>query len=665
MSRSKKTRIRSSTSVKANQPANANPHQTDVREGLRYHWPLLMVWCLTLLYLVPRCSSGWIAHDEGLLAQTAERVLKGELPHRDFDDPYSGALAMLHAAAFHFLGTNLLSMRMVLVGFCLTSVLAVYAILVRVTNPMVAAAGTIAAVVWSIPNYFASMPSWYNLFFAIFGTWSIIKYIETERGRWLLLAGVMGGLSILIKVTGLYFVAAGMLFVVFREQEMTKFDLSADCTVRRNRLGLPFSIVPLAAALIISSAVVLLIRGRFTAMDGLLFVIPTVLLSMTVLWNERPLVDIAWGQRLRPLATMVAIFSAGVALPIAIFAIPFIATSSVDSLMYGNFVLPQRRMQFASFMLPPVSSLVYVLPLALCLAPWPQRLRGLDRWSIVAILAVPSMIVAYLGGTPWGYQAFWNSLRPVVPLAVAMGCWTLLRAQPHDVSSAPTRQTLFLILIVTAMVSLVQYPFSAGIYFCYTAPLAIVSTIYGVRTKGSSPQRLQLCVLLAYTMFAVFWLNRNYIQAFGEKPLIVNASYDLELEKASLFVPAFDAQVYQGIVRRVQQESEPDDPILAMSDCPEVYFLCDRKNLTRTIYDFFDSDFEADQTVRTQRLIRMIDEHFIKVVVLRWKAEFSGPPDPELVRAIKARFKQVEDFWVFPDPNDNSHPDFSVFWRKR
>ena len=40
-------------------------------------------------------TRGWIPHDEGLLGQSAERVLSGELPHRDFDDPYTGGGAYL------------------------------------------------------------------------------------------------------------------------------------------------------------------------------------------------------------------------------------------------------------------------------------------------------------------------------------------------------------------------------------------------------------------------------------------------------------------------------------------------------------------------------------------------------------------------------------------
>ncbi len=69
------------------------------RGGLGWRW-LLGVWLVCVVYFVFFVFRGWIPVDEGLLAQTAERVLAGELPHRDFDDCYTGGLAIFYAAAF-------------------------------------------------------------------------------------------------------------------------------------------------------------------------------------------------------------------------------------------------------------------------------------------------------------------------------------------------------------------------------------------------------------------------------------------------------------------------------------------------------------------------------------------------------------------------------------
>ena len=178
----------------------------------------LMVFLLSALYAAKDLKRGWIPSDEGTFGQSAERVLQGELPHKDFDEGYTGGLTYLHALAFRVRGTNLASLRYVLYLFFLAWVPAIYLAALRFVSSPVASAVTFLAVAWSIPNYSAPMPSWYNLFFATFGLVSILRYIETGNRRWLFIAGLCGGLSFLFKQTGLYFIAGVLLFLVFREQ---------------------------------------------------------------------------------------------------------------------------------------------------------------------------------------------------------------------------------------------------------------------------------------------------------------------------------------------------------------------------------------------------------------------------------------------------------------
>src|SRR5205823_1514237 len=151
-------------------------------------------------------------------AQSAERALRGELPHRDFQDLYTGGLTYLNAFAFRSFGINLSSVRLVFFLFFLAWVPAVYFVASRFTSVLGAGTVTLLAVSWSIPNYSAAMPSWYNLFFAVFGTAALLRYLQSPRQVWLLAAGLSGGLSVLAKISGVYYIAAVLLFLVFREQ---------------------------------------------------------------------------------------------------------------------------------------------------------------------------------------------------------------------------------------------------------------------------------------------------------------------------------------------------------------------------------------------------------------------------------------------------------------
>ena len=81
---------------------------------------------LSALYAGSGLKRGWFPWDEGAIAQSAESVLNGELPHRDFPEIYTGGLSYLNALSFRLFGTNLASMRYMLFLFFLLWVPAFY-----------------------------------------------------------------------------------------------------------------------------------------------------------------------------------------------------------------------------------------------------------------------------------------------------------------------------------------------------------------------------------------------------------------------------------------------------------------------------------------------------------------------------------------------------------
>ena len=89
-----------------------------------------------------------------------------------------------------------------------------YAIARRFVPPVGAALVAVTAVVWSVPNYPASMPSWFNLFFATFGALALLRGLETGRQTWLVLAGVAGGISFLFKLSGIFYLLGGGIALI-------------------------------------------------------------------------------------------------------------------------------------------------------------------------------------------------------------------------------------------------------------------------------------------------------------------------------------------------------------------------------------------------------------------------------------------------------------------
>src|SRR6266567_1562143 len=148
------------------------------RASSRGRFWFALVLMLSALYMAHELRRAWIPADDGVLAESAERVLHGDLPHRDYHELYTGLLSYANAAAFRAFGTDLASMRYVLLLFCVAWVPAIYYAASRFVSAPVASAVTLLAVAWGPPNSGTPMPSWYNLFFATFGLAALLRFVE-------------------------------------------------------------------------------------------------------------------------------------------------------------------------------------------------------------------------------------------------------------------------------------------------------------------------------------------------------------------------------------------------------------------------------------------------------------------------------------------------------
>src|SRR2546430_188468 len=82
------------------------PPPSHLRRMKRPWLVLGIVWALSGLVVGRHLTRGWVPHDEGSLAQSAERVLAGGEPHRGFDEPYNGGAAPHHTLAAPPLGAH-------------------------------------------------------------------------------------------------------------------------------------------------------------------------------------------------------------------------------------------------------------------------------------------------------------------------------------------------------------------------------------------------------------------------------------------------------------------------------------------------------------------------------------------------------------------------------
>ena len=588
---------------------------------------LLSVLAISVAYVGMHLSRGWMPFDDGALAQSAERLMQGELPHRDFDDVYTGGLAWLNAGAFHLFGTSLWSMRLALLAVFIAWVPAFYYVASRFVRPIAAGAITIMAVVWSLPNYTAAMPSWYNLFLATFGAAALFRHLEDGRRRWLLAAGVAGGLSFLVKVAGLYYLAGVLLFVVFHAHTVDRGG-----AIGERARGTAYSVFVTGALAAFVAVLIVLVRNQFYAPELAQFVVPGAALSSLLVWNEwtRP----AGGSRTRftTLARLLAPVLVGVALPIALFLVPYVASGSVGAFGYGVFVLPMRRFGVAVSRVLPMTAMLACVPLVL-LAVLARTVRGrAAHYTGVAVAVALAALFVVTGRNDPVYRTVWYSVQMLLPGLVVGGVIVLSKVRAADADDPLLRSRTMVVFCIAALCNLIQFPYFVPNYFCYVAPLVALAAVALVRYLRPATALIPAAVVAFFIAFAVVRMNDSTLYTIGISVQPYLRTMPLGLVRGGIDVPVVHAEAYRQLIPLLRSRAR-GGYTWASPDCPEIYFLSGLKNPTRSLFDFFD-----DTTGRTDRVLQALERHGVTVVVLNARAAFSSTLTDDLVAAIEKRY---------------------------
>jgi hypothetical protein len=584
---------------------------------------------ISALYVRWHLRGGWIPIDDGPVAQSAERVLEGQLPHRDFDELYTGGLAFANAAAFRMLGTNLWTLRIVLFGAFLAWLPAVFYIASRFTRPLTAASIGFLAVVWSLPNYPGAMASWYNLFLATLGIASLLRYLEDARARWLFLAGLAGGLSFLVKVIGLYYIAGVFLFLVFHANA-----LSASFANANARSGRGYAAFVTASLLAFVAALLLVVRSHLRVTEFVQFVVPGTLLAMLLIRNEWTQPSVTSRERFVLLARLMLPFLAGVALPVGLFTACYARAGALGALVHGVFVAPQQRLAFIAVHAPYPSTMLALVPFAV-LALLAYRAKGrLTRRETVLLALMLLLLLRATGGNGALYRTVWLAARSLLPVLAIGGVVLLWRTRRAD-SSPFLREQTMLLLAVTTLCSLVQFPYTVSVYFCYVAPLIVLLSL-ALYSHVRQPARTVPALLVAFFIaFAVLRTNTTRIASVGNWYQPQPDLAPLAIERGGINVPKYDAVAYGALVTKLRARARGRFT-WASPDSPEVYFLSGLANPTRTLFEVFD-----DPPSRPDQVMRMLEAHGVTAIVLS-SPSFSPPLSPEMFALVSARYPHSE-----------------------
>lgn len=646
--------------------AHTPRRSAEAGDGRFWLW-MAAVCAVSAFYTWRFLDHGWIPHDEGTLAHPAERVLAGELPHRDFDDTYSGGQALLNAFAFKLLGRDLMSIRYAMFAVFLGWVPAVWYLVTRTLRPAVAALVTMLVVALTLPNYAAAMPSWFNLFFACFALAGMVRWVETGRRRWLIAAGAAIGLSIIIKIVGLYMLAGALVGLLLVDQEASTDGWSGDpdartpgrsgnSDTRASELSGPpetrapeFSPAPgsgRAVSLAVSGAALMLlilavdlVASRSGLRELYHYVFPALGISVLVVTREWLRPPELPGTRIPRLMGAVLPLLAGVTFTVGAFLVPYALSGSLDALYNGIFVAPMRRLALASVRPPPLSVSQYAVAVGVFLVV-ARRLGRTARWAAAGGFGLVALWALLVRG-PEAYFPMWFSIQGLTPVVVAAGFGLLMRPAAPDLDAQERRKRAVSLLLLAplSLMALLQFPFAMPVYFLYFAPLMVLAgaalTTLGERGgEGRSTPELT-AVGGFFLIFMLMFVNGGSILDMMMRPARDLETARLELPGADLRVSPGHKQTWERVTRLLTEHAG-DAPVYAAPDSPELYFLSGRENPTRALFDFLGVD--ADRS----GVLDLLEKEGVKVVAINGGPSFSHPLSPALRSELARRYPMSE-----------------------
>lgn len=587
-------------------------------------------------YLAPLMLKGWVPFDEGTLGQSAHRILIGQLPHRDFDEVYTGGLSFAHAAAFRIMGENLVTLRSVLFIAILLVLPACYYIASRFASPIAAAGLSIAILLASFPSYPAAMPSWYNLIFALFGCAAFLRYLEAGTKRWIFAAGLCGGLSVVVKIVGVYFIAAGALFLIFHAFASPSSDAE---TATRSRAGTALVLVILG---VLATAPFAVMHGRLRLAEAVELGLPVIAVCVAValeVWRSAKRVSST-----RALAKLVALgwpFAIGVLVPVVCLIARYARAEALPSFYRGVFVLPQRRLDWTAEDGPPVIALLLGLPPLYLLVSARFSMRALQWYDTLLLGALEIGLVTWSAFSLKVTAALWNSIRMAASLMVAAGAVVLVSSHGDGGTSPLRRQQLLVLVSSAAWCALIQFPTDTYQYFLYALPLFVLSGAALAAIRGNLSRIVALTTLAAFVVLG-FLLRPVFVAGGGSHVVLAGQpTAKLDVGRGGLTVRRAERDEYVHVVALIEQHSR--SPFIYVSpDAPEVYFLANRENPTRTLFDFFD-----DPRDRTHRVLAAIRDHTVDVVVINRQPRFSGEMPADLHDSLSIYFGETADVGQF------------------
>jgi len=205
-------------------PAPASQPKPQRAELLKDAAALMAVLAVTaLLYGALFNRESVLSYSIGYNLYSAERLLAGEVPYRDFHTLYPPATLYLNATLFRWLGVSLYNALLGVFIFKTLTVLFIYLSGREVLPRRWALAVAALSLVWLRPNGpFKAVPMHYGALFLAIALWLLLKHCRTPRSAWLFAVGsALGALATFKHNIGAYALIGVLIVALLDDQRIS------------------------------------------------------------------------------------------------------------------------------------------------------------------------------------------------------------------------------------------------------------------------------------------------------------------------------------------------------------------------------------------------------------------------------------------------------------
>jgi hypothetical protein len=565
-----------------------SPSSVSVRRRRLRPWIVgALVLAFDLLVLVHLHDRFWWPPDDGAYAHPAERMLQGEVLHRDVHEAHP-AIHFLNEASLAVFGDRLVSLRYPLVAVSFAQALLVYLLLILSdagAGELTAAAGALATMAFGFVQYLNPQPSWYCAFLTVAAA-AVLRAPPSRRRNAAL--GLLAGLAAIVRqLTGAVLIAALVTWLLTETSTEPGHEMGRETDGHEG--GSPLLARAIAALVALGIAVYLL---RSTNLLGFaLFGAWPLALAVLAVRDAR---DARVGAR-AVLSRLLPFAAGGIAAALPLVA--FHALHGSLGALYDDAV----KQALVISRLPYLTWASYGSAIEASAA----RVANGVYWLVLPLAG------AILGLLAFGSRLRRRPLHPLVHLAVFYGIVSLLNQIP--------------------------------IYLYYTLTLTLPALLVALSpnegSNGSHPVRRRTAAAFVIVLSGIA-LRHHAAQPLARGLDGIYAGTRLGvvpigIPKLAIWTDPEDAAVYRALLARIEAATAPGEPIFVFPNDAEIYYLSGRRNPFAFFNTAVDIRTPADAAAAVQGLARVRP----KLVLFVPDDKYRTPALAPVVRFVRGRYR--------------------------